>query len=59
MKTFLNCDCFQPLSHNYNFDYESLRMEVELTKRTLSGKYMETISDVFLGFPPFREAYAT
>ena len=58
-KNFLNRHCIQPLCDNYNLDYESLRMEAKLAKRTLSEKQMETMSDVLLEIQPLQEAFPT
>ena len=56
---FLEPPELQPLVDGYNLDFQSLKMESILAKRTLAKKTMDSTADVFKELLPLKEAFPT
>ena len=54
---FLEIKSVEPLITAYNLDYKSLDHELPIAKRTLAGKKLDDISEVFLALKPLQVAF--
>ena len=56
---FLEPDQLQPLAEHYNLDYETLKLEAILAKRTLMKTAMECTIVVLKELSPLKDAFPT